>query len=129
MTFCVFRPRALALLAALAVGCGSGSAPPPPSDPAQAETALRAALDAWRQGQKPAALQDRSPPVHVADEDWLAGRRLGGYRVEGAGRPAGPGLRFAVRLSLGDASGKLSEKRVRYLVHTGPGVSVVRDDS
>jgi hypothetical protein len=127
----VVRPRnlAAAVLVALALGCGGGVVPPPPSDPAQARAALRAALDAWQQGQEPDALQGRSPPVHVADEDWLAGRRLLRYQVEDAGRPVGLGLRFAVKLSLGDASGNPSEKRVRYLVHTNPGVSIVREDS
>jgi hypothetical protein len=116
----------LTLLTVLAPGCGK--APSEPADPDQARQALRAALDAWQNGEAPEALKDRDPPVFVNDRDWQAGHRLTGYRLKGDGTYYGAQFRCSVVLSFGAGRGKPSEKTVKYLIDTHPRVVIVRDD-
>jgi hypothetical protein len=116
----------LALLSALALGCGQ--APPRPADPDAARQALRAALDAWRQGEPPQELKARQPPIYVNDTDWQAGVRLTGYELKGDGAFYGVQYRCSVVLSVEPGKGRKSEKTVKYLIDTHPRLVIVRDD-
>jgi hypothetical protein len=115
------------VLSAAAIGCG-GRTPPPPADPVEARAALKAALDAWQAGTPPQSLRQRKPAIHVADEDWLAGRRLAGYRLADEGRMLGLTLRCPVVLELQNDRGQIVRRNVTYAVGTNPVLSVVRED-
>jgi hypothetical protein len=126
------RPRALLLLApAMAWGCGCGGSATAsrPADPERARQALHAALDAWKAGQTRDDAARLSPPIRVADEDWLAGLKLVDYRLEPGDRVIGTGLRCPVVLTLRDRRGKARKKPVLYAINTDPTLTVVRQDA
>jgi hypothetical protein len=120
-------PRAwpLAALALALAGCDSAL---PAVDPARAREALQSVLEAWRRGESPDSLRQQSPPVHVGDDDWKAGRaKLVRYEVADPPSPVGAGLRFRTTLTLQDARGKSRRQTVQYRVFTAPCLSVVRE--
>jgi hypothetical protein len=112
-------------------GCGGGNVvPPPPIDPAAARVALQTALEAWQQGDEPAALRSAEPAIHVADEQWLFGGKLQEFTILDEGAPQGTQVRFRVRLSTVDAGRSAAAAReVAYLVTPGSVLSIIRDDS
>jgi hypothetical protein len=116
----------LALLSFVALGCGQSR--PQPADPDKANEALRAALDAWQNGDTPEGLKARQPPIYVNDADWFAGHRLTGYELNGDGKYYGAQFRCSVVLSLEPSKGKRSDKTVKYLIDTHPRVVIVRDE-
>ncbi|HWE40215.1 MAG TPA: hypothetical protein VG406_26925 [Isosphaeraceae bacterium] len=123
--------RALVLLVLLPLaGCRGSVTPPGPTDEAAARERLIEALDAWREGRKPADLAaSASPPIYVADEDWAAGAGLVRFRAEaGPGTAHGPGVRFPVALELRDPAGRNRTKNVVYEVAIDRTVSVARLD-
>jgi hypothetical protein len=125
------RPRALLLLApalAWACGCGGDLSASRPADPERARQALHAALDAWKAGRTPDDAGHLSPPIRIADEDWLAGLRLVDYRPEPGDRLIGTSLRCPVVLTLHGRRGKDRKKRVTYTINTDPELTVVRQD-
>src|SRR4051812_31909119 len=92
-------PCALLLLApalAWVSGCDGSVTASRPADPERARQALHAALDAWKEGRTRDDAARFSPPIRVADEDWLAGLRLVDYRLEPGDRLFGTGLRCPV---------------------------------
>jgi hypothetical protein len=114
----------LILLGAAAGGCGRPVARPP--DRAEAVAVLRAALDAWRRGDRPESLQQRQPPIRVADPAWSQGTRLTRFEIEeDQARPSGFDLGCTVKLWLAD--GRKDPRRVKYTVATSPAVVVTRD--
>jgi hypothetical protein len=117
----------LVLVPLLGLGC-RGRGVPPPADPEQARHALRTALDAWRQGETPGALQQRSPPIHVNDSDWHAGLRLKRYELKGPEGHHGSQFRCSVLLSLQNEKGQAVDRTVNYLVDTHPALVIVRDN-
>ena|SRR5579871_2327800 len=108
-------------------GCG-GPKMPTPADPQQARQALRSALDAWQRGEKSENLRGGAPPIHVVDGDWDRGLRLTQYQLAPKDQASGPDLLCPVQLSLRDGRGRSFNKRVVYLVGTGPHVSIVREE-
>ena len=123
-------PRArIALIALLVVaplaGC-SGSRGSAPVDAARARAALGAALDGWKKGDAPAALNAGPAPVTVQDLDWVAGARLLDYQVTGEGKAEHVNLRIPVTLTLKTADGQEIRKDVNYVVGTSPIVTVFR---
>ncbi len=118
--------RAAATLLAIALaGCGGAPAPPEPTDPAEARRALESALAAWQAGEAPKALAERSPPIRVADEDWLAGKKLERFAIAADGAATGPNLRAPVEIKI---AGTPKPQRVIYTVTTQPQVSIIRQD-
>ncbi|HEX8199167.1 MAG TPA: hypothetical protein VF590_01675 [Isosphaeraceae bacterium] len=118
----------LLLLVLMAAGCGGDLAVAPPVDLDRGRAVLRDALDAWKGGQPYDALAGGTPPIRVADEDWLAGLRLTSYRIDPKDQLVGAMLRCPVSLSLKDKAGKTVKKRACYNVTTSPAPAVIRQD-
>jgi hypothetical protein len=79
-------------------GCGSnGSAALPSNDVAR--TALEGALNAWRSGGKPGAIEGTNPVVQVTDTPWSQGDKLASYEIVKEDT-SGAEKKFTVRLSL-----------------------------
>ena len=112
-----------AALLATAAGCSRSSAP---VDAPRARQALVAALNGWRRGEAPAALQGASPALTVQDLDWMGGARLLDYQIAGDGREAGANLHIPARLTLRTPQGKELRKDVTYVVGTSPILTVFR---
>ena len=110
--------------AVAASGCGSGVAHP--VDPDRAMTALKTALDAWKDGKDPESLKTSDTPMVVQDMEWQSGAKLVDYQVEGDGSPADANLNVRVKLNL-TAKGKKVQRDAHYLVTTSPAVTVFRD--
>lgn len=109
----------------LALGCTRAR---PPADAALARATLHSALESWKQGTPPDELQDREPPVHVADHEWAGGAKLLAFEVDRRDQHFGADLRCSVRLTLEGNHGKPRNKKATYSVGTGPALTVVRED-
>ena len=116
----------LPLLTLVAVGCGQSASP---SDPAEGRKALLAVLDAWKGGEKPTALAQRAPSIHVTDGDWMSGLRLQRYKAIDDGRLVGSDVNYNVLLELKTAKGKSVKRDAVYAVTTRPLVLVLRQDT
>jgi hypothetical protein len=108
-------------------GCGAGGSAEQ-ADPAKAQEALHAVLDAWKSGGKPEELEKRTPPIHVKDLDWVGGFRLVGYKADAAGKPAGYDMTYPVVLELESPKGKSVTKNAVYTVTTRPELLVSRQE-
>ena len=73
--------------------------------PEKAREALRTALDAWKAGAKIESLATGSPEIIAQDFDWMQGKKLVSYKVEGDGLPQDANLRVDVELELADDAG------------------------
>jgi hypothetical protein len=118
--------RRLAVLAAglCLAGCGNGAKLS--LDENLARESLRTALDSWKQGDKPAALKERSPAIVMGDADWDAGKRLVGYTVRAKEFDDGYNLHCTVELVFagnGDGSRRVV---VTYIVGTSPVITIFR---
>lgn len=119
-------PRAVAgvLLAGAAVGLGGCDRPPPQADKGEAVALLRAALEAWQAGEKPDALQARTPPVVAVDPAWLDGTKLVKFEIdEGGAEPSGYDLSCPVKLWLGTRP----PVKVRFVVALAPNKVITRE--
>ena len=127
MIFCRL-PAPLALLV-LTVLCQSGcQQSPQAAAPDQAREELRQALDAWKQGERPEAFQERTGTTPV-ERRWTQGVRLLAYDIQGDGRLDGFDWQSQVRLSLQAPLGKKMLERAIYNVSTSPARVVVRNES
>lgn len=120
--FRLLIPAAALLLA----GCGSDRPLPMATTAEKARPALESALAAWKDGKTADDLVKQSPPVYVIDADFKRGAKLGGYTIDGDGRPYGTGYRFDVTLQLD--GGKAGGKKLAYRVVTDPNISISRED-
>ncbi len=107
------------------VGCGSSGSP---SDQAEGHKTLVAALDAWKGGEKPASLTQRTPPISVSDGDWTSGERLQSYHAHDKGKLVGTDIHFHVAIEVKTAKGKVVKKDAVYAVATHPQLMVLRQD-
>jgi hypothetical protein len=107
-------------------GCGPSAAP---SDQTEGRQALQAVLDAWKGGEKPDALAQRTPPIHVTDGDWMSGLRLQGYKAVDDGRLVGSDVNYNVVLELKTPKGKVVRREAVYAVTTHPQLLVLRQDN
>lgn len=120
------RMYCLYLLAAtigFLAGCSNASQPVVPE---KAREALRTALDAWKAGEKIESLSVGTPEIVAQDFDWMQGKKLVSYKIEGDGLPQDANLRVDVELELAENAGSPSKKRVSYIVGTAPKLTVFR---
>ncbi len=117
----------IAIVVLSASGCGIGSTPQA-ADSAQARTALHAALDAWKAGEKPEDLERRSPPLHIKDVDWNGGFQLVGYEADTDGKLVGYDMNYPVVLELKSPKGNSVKKKAVYTVTTHPELIVSRQE-
>jgi len=123
------RPWWLAGALVLALACDGCGPSAPASDPAEGRKTLQAVLDAWKGGEKPDALAQRTPPIHVTDGDWMSGLRLQSYQADDEGKLVGTDVNYNVVLELKTAKGKTVKRNAVYAVTTRPQVLVQRQDS
>lgn len=114
------------MLTLACAGCGASA---PPSDPAEGRKTLQTVLDAWKGGEKPDALAQRTPPIHVTDGDWMSGLRLQSYEANDEGKLVGTDVNYNVVLELKTAKGKTVKRNAVYAVTTRPQLLVQRQDS
>jgi hypothetical protein len=120
---------AAAVLAAAAVGCSSElKTMPMATSPEQARPALELTLTAWKDGRTQSDLKAQSPPVYFNDDDFVRGRKLVAFTIDGDGRPVGTGLRYDVTLTLQDGTKPPATRKLAYRVVTEPNISVSRED-
>lgn len=119
--------RRLFLAAALgcvsAAGCGVKNSP---ADPEVAKRSLEAALASWKQGEAPAALAQRTPPITVGDFAWNEGRKLTDYRFVGEPTNDGYNLHYSVELTLAGERGA-SVELATYTVGASPAITIFRE--
>jgi hypothetical protein len=116
----------LALVCGLSAVAGCGQGLPPPADPNEARESLRVALDAWQQGAARETLLQRSPPIHLSDEDWKGGWTLRSYQIAPQDESHGHQRRCNAQLSLRSPKGKTAVKNVHYEIDTAPAIVIVR---
>jgi hypothetical protein len=121
------RPWWLAGSLIVLAGCGAGGAAEQ-ADPAKAQEALRAVLDAWKSGAKLQELEKRTPPIHVKDLDWVGGFKLTSYQADASGKLAGYDMTYPVVLELESPKGKSVKKNAVYTITTGPRLLVSRQE-
>ncbi len=127
MTICkLAAPLAFLVLIMLCqAGCQSAAQP---AAPGEASDLLRQALEAWKQGERPDAFQERTE-ITAVERRWKQGVRLLAYDIQGEGRMHGFDWQGQVRLSLQDPLGKKMHERAIYNVSTAPARVVVRQES
>jgi hypothetical protein len=113
--------------AILIVGCSS-SPVELVGDEEEANTLVAEALDAWKAGQKPDALQASQPALHIADEDWRAGNVLKAYEVAKNPQAAGSHWRVSAVLTLSADGQPETTKNVAYAVTMEPAITILRAD-
>jgi len=122
----VQRFLTLLLLATFAFcGCAKNK---PKANPDVARETLRVALDSWKKGQPPDALNDRDPPILVTDHEWRGGFALLEYKIAAKDQLFGSDLRCQVELSLQNPKGKTISKKATYSVGTNRVLTIVRED-
>jgi hypothetical protein len=107
----------------LLVGCDHGLQVPP-SDVATARVLLDQSLRSWSEGKTVEDLRNQTPPVFVAEDNWLRGSALSKYSIDDAGELYGSNARFNVTLQM-ETEGS---KTVRYLVTTVPALTIAKED-
>lgn len=116
------------LLTTLLLGCSGNHVPPPAAEGTLALEALTTALESWRKGAVADSLRSQSPSIHVADDDWNAGRQLVGFQLFHETLDVGAtAARIQAYLDLTGPTGT-QRKVVQFLVSTSPAVSVIRFD-
>jgi hypothetical protein len=113
----------------LMLACGGCGPTARPSDQGEGRKALQAALDAWKGGEKPDTLTQRSPSIHFSDGDWMSGLLLKSYKADDEGKLVGTDLSYSVVLELKTPKGKVTKKTAVYSVTTHPLILVLRQDS
>jgi hypothetical protein len=105
------------------VGCG-GYQHAENVDLGQAQSALRTALEAWKDGKANADLQ---PTIIMNESDWTSGCRLLDFRMEESGVLDGRQARWVAHIKLQDRSGAVKEHKATYIIDTIPRIVIVRD--
>ena len=111
----------------VAAGCGPGEIVLSGA-PEDAQELLAEALEAWQGGQTPGDLQSASPAMHVADEDWEAGKTLKAFAASAEPEERGGHWRVSAVLTLAGADQAEEQKPVAYAVTIEPAISIIRVD-
>lgn len=108
-------PFAFVLVASLFVaGCGGSGSSLPADELSRAETAVSAALAAWKNGESSAQWHKRAPEFTFVDPDWRAGVRLTDFEIRRTeGRP-GENARIWTTLTLAGPRRKSEVREVVY---------------
>ena len=109
----------------LLAGCGGPSAKNLVVDQTLARQSLTTALDAWKAGEKPAALKDRMPAIVVGDPAWDTGAKLTDYKITGE-RDLGASLNIQVELTM-ERNGQAIRRNASYIVGTSPVITVMTE--
>lgn len=115
----------LTILLVLGLAAGCGPELPPLADGQQAQHSLQTALDAWKGGAHAESLQRRTPPIHFNDEFWRDGLELQQFQIREGARN-GMGWRCEVALTVKDATGQTTERKVGYQIDTDPAIVIVQ---
>lgn len=118
----LLRPLVI-VLGALLSGCGGDALSQGELDAAR--NAVQTALEAWKKGEKPVALKDRS--IEIFDPDWTAGVRLNDFTIQRAEGRQGANIRCWALLNLKNRQGKLVEKEIVYEVSGKDKLIIGRD--
>lgn len=127
----IFKGGSWPLLAAfIAMGgaCSQNHQPAPPSEMSVAREALVKALDCWRLRIAPRELLAATPSIKFSDEDWNAEHRLVSYELLPGEAPAGPTIRWPVRLRVARTEGREEDLEVVYVISTNPVIHIARQD-
>jgi hypothetical protein len=108
-----------------AAGCG-GRRLEPPVEPGQAGEVLRAAFDAWKNGEPYGALDTHDPPIYFNEREWEAGKKLVSYEA-GPVTLMGRQGRCLVKLTLQDKQGSSTTRAIGYLIDTTPRLVITRE--
>lgn len=119
----VLKIAALIAAICLAGGCTPGPRKAAAVNPEQARSALKSALDAWKEGKSLESLKSASPAIVAGDIDWMQGKKLTSYEVLGDGTPQDANLRVEVKLTF---EGSAEPKKAIYIVGTDPQITVFR---
>src|SRR5262245_18140607 len=120
------RSAFLILLGVPLLGSGCGG-PVAQKDLDLGKDSVTAALEAWKKGDKPDSLKQRSPAIEITDDDWTHGLRLIDYQVTKTYGDYDKTVRCAVKLTLQGRVGKQSQREVVYQVLTQPNIVIARD--
>jgi len=120
------KRAALFITLSLCLLSGCGRTLDPNADPAEADKALRTALEAWKGGKSPDDLKQGRPPILMNEDDWRTGKRLLDYEME-KGSLSGRQVRCRVRIKLQGADGEAADREAVYIIDTVPRIVIVRD--
>lgn len=109
----------------LLTGCSDNVGAPVNVDVAQ--RTLVAVMEGWKEGKSPKDLLDERPSIVVQETEWNDGKQLVEYEIVNDGEPTGPNLVATVKLKLGTADGKVTDKTATYIVSTSPKLTVYRN--
>ncbi len=56
----------------VAIGCSNS--PNAPVNAAKARETLQTALESWKSGEPATALESRTPPIYIIDQEWKSAR-------------------------------------------------------
>jgi hypothetical protein len=98
----------------------------PAADTAEADKALRTALEAWKGGKSQGDLEKERPSIIMNEDDWRVGKRLLDFQLL-AGSLSGRQVRWRVRITLQDKDNKPVEREATYIIDTTPRIVIVRD--
>jgi hypothetical protein len=115
-----FAPVLLAPALLILSGCGQAGA----RDPVAALDVLRAALDAWKDGQTTDVLKARG--TSISDPQWQSGFKLARYEIGNDPRPAGFDVNYPAELWMTDGNGRSVCEKAVFTVSTHPAPTVVR---
>jgi hypothetical protein len=116
----------VALIAtAFLAGCGVRQRAAP-LDVELAREVLKTSLEAWKKGDAPDTLKNRSPSIIAQDPDWVTGARLVAYALDGEDKCVAENLFVPIQLTLKLKNGKQATKNVTYVIGTSPHVMVFR---
>jgi hypothetical protein len=108
------------------VGCGGGRTITLDED--LARQSLTKVLNSWKSGSLADDLRQQTPAIAVNDLDWNQGRKLIGYRVDGAGASDGRSLRIPVTLTVQQPPrGTAAKVKATYAVGVDPAIAVIRE--
>lgn len=113
------RSGALCVMLVGLWGCGD-AAKVHPVDADVARSALDEAMQAWKDGKKPADLQ---PDMYATDQDWVAGKKLVSFEILDEEEVEGSNVNLRVKRTLSPEDRSV-DPTVKYIITTTPAVTI-----